>query len=302
MTMIDQAPRSIAAGTGVGPVHLAVTDGARALEFYRDTVGLTPLPADGGQIRLGVGGRELVVLHPGAAGAVPQGTTGLYHLAIVVPTRRDLARFIARAATQRYPNSPTDHVLTKSDYLWDHDGNGIEVYTETPEDGSWGFAGDSFGAVDSAGRQRSGRDPIDLETLFAELRPGDRLEEPLPAGSHMGHVHLHVGHLADAVDFYHGLMGFDVMGISRRFGAAFVSAGGYHHHLGLNTWAGPGAPPAPPELSGLRHFTVELPTEAEREAVLERLQRGGVPAEAVEGGHQVVDPSANRLQLRLRDG
>jgi catechol 2,3-dioxygenase len=290
---------SIAADTEVGAVHLSVTDGERARRFYEDTVGLRQLLSDGGVIRLGAAGKELVVLHPGAAGPVEPHTTGLYHLAIVVPSRRELARVIARLFRQRYPNSPTDHVMTKSDYLWDPDGNGIEIYAETPEDGTFMFAGDTFAARDSAGRLRSGRDPIDLDALFGELKPGDDLETPLPAGTKMGHVHLHVSHLGDAVDFYHGLIGFDVMGMSERLGAAFVSAGGYHHHLGLNTWAGAGAPPPSPGVAGLRQFSIELPTDKDLEEVMTRLEGAGVVPTRAGAAFVVQDPSQNRVQFKV---
>jgi catechol 2,3-dioxygenase len=227
-----------------------------------------------------------VVLHPGASGPVEPHTTGLYHLAIVLPDRRELARMIARAMTQRYPNSPTDHTMTKSDYLWDPDGNGIEIYAESPEDGTWTFVDDGFAAIDSQGRPRSGRDPIDLEELFSLLDPSDDLNAPMPAGTRMGHVHLHVAHIPDALDFYTGLVGFDLQGMSRRFGAAFVSAGGYHHHLGLNTWAGEGAP-APPD-------------ESDLEPVLDRLSGAGVVVSQVGDDFEVLDPSQNRVRLRSR--
>ncbi|HEX2149193.1 MAG TPA: VOC family protein, partial [Actinomycetota bacterium] len=115
---------SIAPATGVGAVHLAVTDRERAVTFYRNILGLE-LIDDGPVVRLGAGGRDLVVLHPGAPAPVEQGVTGLYHLAIVVPDRREFARFVKRMVEIRYPNSPTDHTLTKADYLWDPDGNGI---------------------------------------------------------------------------------------------------------------------------------------------------------------------------------
>jgi catechol 2,3-dioxygenase len=298
----EAAPQSIAPATGVGSVHLSVTDGERALAFYRDVLGLTPLSVESDQIRLGAGERELVVLHPGAERPVVEGRTGLYHLAIVVPHRRELARVIARLMTKRYPNSPTDHTMTKSDYLWDPDGNGIEVYAETPEDGTWTFDDDSFGAIDSQGNRRSGRDPIDLDELFGELRPDDRLDAPIPEGSKMGHVHLHVRDVDEALRFYHDLIGFDLTGRSRRFAAAFVSAGGYHHHLGLNMWAGAGAPPAPAGSAGLRHFTIELPTTGDLAEVKGRLTAGGVEVEpGSDADLWIVDPSGNKVLLRVRD-
>ena len=302
MTNASASTPTIAAATGVGAVHLAVTDGPRASRFYIDTLGLTPLPSDGDVLRFGTAARELVVLHPGASGPVAQHATGLYHLAIVLPSKRELARVIARVITQKYPNAPTDHTMTKSDYLWDPDGNGIEIYAESPEDGTWTFLDDGFGAVDSQGRPRSGRDPIDLEQLFAELTPEDRLDQPIPDSSKMGHVHLHVAHIPDALDFYTGLIGFDLQGQSKRFGAAFISAGGYHHHLGLNTWAGVGAPPSPAGLSGLHHYSIEVPTESDLEPVLDRLTGAGVAVREVDGDFEVLDPSKNRVRLRARVG
>lgn len=293
--------KSIAPATGMGTVHLSVTDPGRALDFYRDLLGLALLPAEGGQIHLGAGSRELVVLHPGASGPVTPGTTGLYHLAIVVPSRRELARVIARLFSLGYPNSPTDHVMTKSDYLWDPDGNGIEVYAETPEDGTWFMSDTGFGARTAAGEIRSGRDPIDLKDLFSELRPEDVIDDPMPAGTKMGHVHLHVRDVDEAVRFYSGLIGFDVMGLSHHFRAAFVSAGGYHHHLGLNSWAGQGAPPSPDWSAGLRYFTIELPAKDELMEVRRRLEDGGVkPLEESPEGFFVADPSGNRSHLVVR--
>jgi len=289
--------QSIAAKTGMGKVDLAVTDGDRALRFYRDYVGLTQLPSDGELIRMGAAGRELVTLHPGAERPVMPRTSGLYHLAIVVPDRRQLARVIGRLARLRWEQYPTDHVMTKANYLWDPDGNGIEIYTESPEDGTMGFANGTFVAYDKEGNARSGRDPIDLEELFSHLRPDDLLDEAMPAGTKMGHVHLHVADVEDALRFYHDLVGFDVMGHVP--GTGFVSAGGYHHHLGLNEWAGRGARPAPPGHAGLRRFTVELPTQRDLDDVTSRLEHGDVRVFEEADGLAAVDPSANRVMFRV---
>src|SRR5947209_2145762 len=220
---------SIASGTGMGAVEIAVTDADRALRFYRDYIGLTPLPSAGPELRMGAHGRELVVLNPGAERPVVAHTSGLYHLAILVPDRKELARVIGRLARLRWAQSPTDHVMTKANYLWDPDGNGIEIYTESPEDGFMGFANGTFAAWDKDGNPRSGRDPIDLEELFTHLSDDDPLDQPMPAGTKMGHVHLHVPDVEEALRFYHDLVGFDVMG--KVPGVGFVSAGGYHHHL-----------------------------------------------------------------------
>jgi catechol 2,3-dioxygenase len=289
--------QSIAAATGMGSVDLAVTDADRALRFYRDYVGLTPLSGAGPEIRMGAAARELVVLHPGAEQPVVPRTSGLYHLAILVPDRRELARVISRLARLRWDQYPTDHVMTKANYLWDPDGNGIEIYTESPEDGTLGFANGTFVAYDKEGRERSGRDPIDLAELFSHLLPDDRLDEPMPSGTKMGHVHLHVADVEDALRFYHDLVGFDVMGHVP--GVGFVSAGGYHHHLGLNTWAGRGARPAPAGSAGLRRFTVELPAESDLEDVVGRLEHGEVRVAEEDGGFVAVDPSANRVLFKV---
>lgn len=293
------ATSGMAPGTGVGAVHLDVTDAEKASSFYRDVLGLQLLSDHGGVLRFGVPDRELVVLHPGAHAPVAEGHSGLYHLAIVVPSRRELARVIARLYSLRYPNSPTDHVMTKADYLWDPDGNGIEVYAETPEDGEWFFADDGFGARDAQGRQRSGRDPIDLDELFKELSLDDVLSEPMPPGTRMGHVHLHVSDIDRSLAFYSDVIGFDLMGRSSRFGMAFVSAGGYHHHLGMNTWAGVGAPPRPPGTSGLRRFSVEVPSSADLDAVADRTQAAGLPSEEGDASFTLKDPSGHDLVVRI---
>jgi catechol 2,3-dioxygenase len=294
-----KAAPSIAAKTGMGAVHIAVTDGDRALRFYRDYVGLTPLDPGEGTIRMGAGNREIVVLHPGAERPVVPHTSGLYHLAILVPDRRELARVIARLGGLGWDQYPTDHVMTKANYLWDPDGNGIEVYAESPEDGTLGFANGTFVAYDKNGRQRSGRDPIDMKELFSHLTEEDSIEAPMPDSTKMGHVHLHVADVDEALGFYHDLVGFDVMGHVP--GVGFISAGGYHHHLGLNEWAGHGARPAPPGSAGLRQFTIEVPTSRDLNDVAGRLENGGVRVSESKDGFSATDPSANAVQFKVRD-
>jgi catechol 2,3-dioxygenase len=291
--------QSIASGTGMGAVHIAVTDGRIASRFYRDYVGLTELPTEGSEIPFGAGGRELVILHPGAERPVVKGTSGLYHLALLVPDRRELARVISRLGALGWDQYPTDHVMTKANYLWDPDGNGIEIYTESPEDGTMGFGNGTFVAYDKDGRPRSGRDPIDLEELFSHLNKDDRVEAPMPAATKMGHVHLHVADVKEALRFYHDLVGFDIMGEVP--GVGFVSAGGYHHHVGLNTWAGRGARPAPPGSAGLRQFTIEVPTRRDLDDVVARLERGDVEVSEVSGGFAASDPSSNHVQITTRE-
>jgi catechol 2,3-dioxygenase len=294
-----KAAPSIAAETGMGAVHVAVTDADRALRFYRDYVGLTPLDSGEGTIRMGAGNREIVVLHPGAERPVVPHTSGLYHLAILVPDRRELARVVARLGALGWDQYPTDHVMTKANYLWDPDGNGIEVYTESPEDGTLGFANGTFVAYDKTGRPRSGRDPIDMTELLSHLIEDDSIEAPMPDTTKMGHVHLHVADVDEALGFYHDIVGFDVMGHVP--GVGFISAGGYHHHLGLNEWAGRGARPAPPGSAGLRQFTIELPTSRDLNDVVGRLEHGGVRVSESGNGFAATDPSDNAVHFKVRD-
>src|SRR5258708_4119799 len=136
--------QSIATATGMGAVDLAVTDADRALRFYRDYVGLTPVPGAGPEVHMAAAGRELLVLHPGAERPVVPRTSGLYHFAIVVPNRRELARVIGRLARLQWDQYPTDHVMTKANYLWDPDGNGIGLYPGSAEAGTPGLRNGTF--------------------------------------------------------------------------------------------------------------------------------------------------------------
>src|SRR4051794_2744563 len=201
-------PALLPADTRLGTVHLAITDAGRALAVWRDLLGLTVIGEVDGALSLGAGGQVLVVLHPGATRLAVPHTSGLYHVAIHVPTRADLARVVGRLFLARYPNSPTDHLLTETTYLSDPDGNGIEVTFETPERGQFTLINGQPAAVDTAGKVRSGRAPVALASLFGELGAGESLAQPLPAGTRVGHVHLHVPDLAAAMHFYRDLLGF----------------------------------------------------------------------------------------------
>ncbi len=285
--------------TRMGHVHLSVADLERQITFYREVIGFGPHWHQGTEAGLGAGEADLLRLTEISGARRARGATGLYHFAILLPNRKELARVMARLFSLRYPNYPTDHVMTKTTYLEDPEGNGIELYADTPEDGTFAIVDGAFIARDTGGTLRSGRDPLDVEALLSELGPGDRLDAPMPPATTIGHVHLHVSELDPAVNFYRDLLGFEDQGISSRLGAAFVSAGGYHHHLGLNTWLGAGAPPPPPGSLGLRHFTIVLPEEAELERLVARLHQAGVPVETVDEGVILRDPSQNGVVLAL---
>src|SRR5580765_2665536 len=201
-------PALLPANTRLGAVHLSVTDIPCALIVWRDLLGLTVLFQDEGEVRLGAGGKSLIVLHSGATGAVAPRTSGLYHVAIHVPSRVDLARVLGRLFANRYYNAPTDHLVTETTYLWDPDGIGIEVTFETPERGDFIMIDGQFAAIDRAGNYHSGREALDLDSVLGELSEGETLAAPLPDGIRVGHVHLHVADLDASMRFYSKLLGF----------------------------------------------------------------------------------------------
>lgn len=237
----------------IGRVSLTVRDLDRSVLFYRDVLGLTETgsPKEGAAsaaIALGApGGRQLIELHENTnAIPKPRRSTGLYHFAILVPSRPALGRSLRRLSEKHYPlTGAADHLVSEALYLDDPDGLGIEIYRDRPR-AEWPARN---------GQLVMATDPLDLQGVFDE--PGG--ETPwtgLDAGTVIGHVHLHVPHLEAAEQFYCGRIGFEptVRGYP---GALFVAAGGYHHHLGLNTWTGIGAPPPPEDAVGLRAFTIE---------------------------------------------
>jgi catechol 2,3-dioxygenase len=276
--------------TSVGDVHLTISDLTRSVRFYESHLGFLVHRRDDRTAWLGAGGPDLLVLSQCETAPRVRGTTGLYHFAILVPTRADLARALRRLVDAgTLMQGAADHGVSEALYLADPDGNGIEIYRDRPR-AEWPYAG---------GQLRMGADPIDLDELLAEKSENDD-RAPLATGTVIGHVHLHVSRLDDAERFYVGVLGFELM---QRYGpsALFVSAGGYHHHIGLNTWAGVGAPPPPPGAIGLRHFLVRLPSTGGRSRQSPPARAAGVPVERVDGGLLVHDPAGNAVQLRIRN-
>ena len=273
--------------TTLGAVSLTVRDLARSLGFYGDRLGFVIHHQDGGRATLGgEGGESFLELVENPAARPARHATGLYHFAILVPSRADLARSLDRLVETRTPlQGASDHGVSEALYLADPDENGIEIYRDRPAQ-EW---------PRHAGRLVMRTDPLDLDELFAIL-PAAAPAPPLAAATRLGHVHLHVTDLEAALAFYRDLLGFE---LQQRYGAqaAFVSAGGYHHHVGLNTWRGVGAPPPPPDATGLRHFEVRLPDAAALGAVRGRLAEAGIDAALEDGVLRVVDPSANPLVL-----
>ena len=227
---------SIHPATRMGNISLIVANLENQINFYQKVLGFELHWREGNRAGLGSGSKELLLLTERPGVKKYRGVTGLYHIAYLFPNQRELARAMARLFALKYPNSPTDHILTKTTYLDDPEGNGIELYCESPEDGTWSMANGDFTAQRADGSPSNGREPLDVKALFSHLTPDDRLEAPVPQETHIGHVHLHVHDVDEAISFYHAILGFDVMGNARAMQAAFESAGGYHHHIGLNTW------------------------------------------------------------------
>ena len=249
----DVAGQAIAPATSMGAVSLTVSDLSRARAFYETALGLRVREADDGALAFGVrGGPDLVRLHGDAAApALDRRATGLYHLAILFPSRLDLAHALARLAEARWSlDGVADHLVSEALYLSDPDGNGIELYRDRPRE-EWRYAD---------GQLQMATLPLDLRSLADELAAADGPQPTVPTGTVMGHVHLQVASVPDAEAFYHGVLGFGVT--ARGYpGALFVSAGGYHHHLGLNTWHSAGSGPAAPGAVGLRSYEVVLPDQ-----------------------------------------
>ncbi|WP_371347529.1 VOC family protein [Ancylobacter sp. IITR112] len=294
MTTLSAAPLSTAtpalpAGLKMGAVRLRVRDAARAAAFYTGTVGLTLLgKGEDGSLRLGVGNQTLIEL-VGApdAHARPAGTTGLFHVALLVPDRPALAVVLRRLVAQGVRLGASDHLVSEALYLDDPDGNGIEIYRDRPE-GEWRW---DKATVEMATR------PLDLRHLLAEVPADTALDAPMPAGTRVGHVHLQVGDLASARRFYVDALGFAVT-TDRYPGALFVSAGGYHHHLGLNIWQSRGGKAAPTNSVGLIDCEIVLPDAAAVDAVRARLTAAGETVTARAQGFAVADPWGTVLVIR----
>ncbi len=279
-----------------------VRDLERAVAFYTETIGLRLHRDrdrgrdDGGaraadadadaprRVALGTGGEDLLVVVENRAARAAGRHAGLYHVALLYPSREELARAAVRLAATRTPiQGASDHKTHEAIYLADPDGNGLELAADRPR-AQWPDIGDP-------NLFAGGPQPLDLDGLVglvAAQPPTPRAER----GLRVGHVHLHVGDTAAALRFYTELVGFDTV-IDLGPAAAFVSAGGYHHHLAFNTWRGRGVGPAPAGAVGLRHWTIHLPRDADVEAVRARFERAGAAYETRERALLVRDPAGN---------
>jgi catechol 2,3-dioxygenase len=236
---------------------------------------------------LGAGEADLLLLTEQAGARSVTGVTGLYHFAILTPSRLELAQSLRRLAETRTPvQGFSDHGVSEAIYLADPDGNGIEIYRDRPRH-AWPWTNGQLAMV---------TDPLDVQGILAELDPQPQAWAGLAAQTTLGHIHLHVARIKEAETFYCDILGFDLM---QRFGnsASFISAGGYHHHLGANIWAGLNAPPPPPDAAGLRYLTIRLPNQVELNQVVERLEQAQLTYRQQGDIVFVRDPAGNGIVL-----
>jgi catechol 2,3-dioxygenase len=277
----------IPASTTLGPVHLTVTNLARSLDHYERRVGLRALEQTGGEASLGVEGRRLLALVQEPEAHQVAGRSGRYHFALLLPKRRQLAEWLAHAARDRVALvGLSDHFVSEAIYLSDPDGHGIEIYWDRPRE-RW----------EQQVASRMTTLPLDIDSLLGELpepAPGDY--SGMPSGTTMGHVHLKVASTTETISFYRDVLGFALMA---QLGgqAAFLSAGGYHHHIGANTWESARASAPPEGTVRLRHATIVVPDEMARQHVLDRVTGSGQEPRDTEAGPMIEDPSGNLLLL-----
>jgi catechol 2,3-dioxygenase len=236
----------------IGRVRLRVADLARVRDYYERTIGLRVLEEDGDTVTLGADLPLVELIGDPDAQPAPPGSTGLFHLAILVPSRPELARSIQRVvgSGERFTGA-SDHFVSDALYLRDPEGNGIEIYRDRPRD-AWEYEPD--------GQLRMGTVALDLQDVVTEM-PRDE-DHGMPDGTVMGHVHLHVSDLGEAEAFYVDRLGLEVT-VRGYPGALFVSHDGYHHHIGLNTWQGAHGPAPPPGSRGLIDYELLLPDAPE---------------------------------------
>ena len=272
----------------LGPVKLQVSDLARSVAYYESVIGLETISRGEGNARLGARGGDSMLVglreRKGAAPVPRRGLLGLYHFAILVPDRAVLGRFLRHLTSLGVHVGMADHLVSEALYLTDPDGLGIEVYADRPRD-SWRTTDRQVAMA---------TDPLDAENLLAA--GGDAPFTGLPAGTVIGHVHLHVGDIERAAHFYHEGLGFDKM-VWNYPGALFLAAGGYHHHLGTNTWAA-GQPAAGDGDARLIEWEVWVPAVEDAAAALTNVESLGHPVERDARGGTVNDPWGTKVRIR----
>jgi catechol 2,3-dioxygenase len=271
----------------IGMATLRVRNLDLVADYYRDAIGLTVMQRTATGARLGAGGVPLLDLSLRAgAPAEARNAAGLYHTAFLMPTRKDLARWLVHAAKNKIPLSGfADHLVSESVYLDDPEGNGIEVYADrAPETWKW-----------DGGSVAMATDQLDINGLLALTDTRTTNYAKAPDDLRIGHMHLRVGDLEQADRFYGGAIGFDPT--RKRSGAAFLSSGRYHHHLGINVWQSAGAGPRDDTATGLAWFSLEVAAQEILVAQGERLRQAGAQAVAITNGIETTDPWGTKVRL-----
>jgi catechol 2,3-dioxygenase len=285
-------PSQIPAAGSRAPVHIGavgmiVRDLDRLIAYYRQMLGLAVLDHTPERASLGAGDVTLLELSrkPDALADDPR-EAGLYHTAFLMPTRADLARWILHAARTRVPiTGASDHDVSEAIYLDDPEGNGVEVYADRPSE-KWQRDGQTI-------FQKT--DPLDIDAIIREVDPATAAYPSAPGGLRVGHIHLRVGDVARAEEFYGGVLGLDLT--RRRPGASFLSSGGYHHHVAVNTWHSDGAGARNVKRAGLDWFAMEANDEPTLLGLKNRLGAAGVITEAIAGGFSAMDPWGTRIRF-----
>ncbi|MCH1627901.1 VOC family protein [Ferdinandcohnia quinoae] len=272
--------------TFIGQVDIKVSNLERSLLFYQNIIGFKVLEQSENKALLTADGKTALLSIEQPEDIIPKEprTTGLYHFAILLPTRADLGRILLHFIQNDIPLGASDHLVSEALYLNDPDGNGIEVYADR-DSSTWEWQNNEVTMT---------TETLDGQSVIEEGR--GEAWTGLPTNTLMGHIHLHVSELSRTEEFYTKALGFDVV---TRYGgqALFISTGGYHHHIGLNTWNGIGAP-APSENSvGLKWFSLVLPNEEARKTTIDKLKSMGVWVQEDGGEILTKDPSGNKIKL-----
>lgn len=278
-------PVSLPSATRLGYARLVVPDLKRSLAFYQNVLGFKIHKNEKGVAQLGAGAADLIVLVENPDAKISRFATGLYHFAILVPSRFELARSLRRLAEAEIQLGFGDHIVSEALYLSDPDGNGIEVYRDRPRS-EWHDANGNF---------QMGTLPVDVRGVLSELQNETDEWQGLHRDTTLGHMHLKAANVSRDEKFYRDVIGLDEM--ANLGNAAFLSAGGYHHHLGMNSWESADAPAPPRDAVGLQYFTLNLPTAQELERVANRVRQAGVEIRELETGLLARDPSKNGVVL-----
>lgn len=268
----------------LGEVHLNVRNLARVTQFYRQTIGLQIRKEQSNCVELGTESRTLLVLHETPDGKPSQGGTGLYHIALLLPERKELARILRHfAENQTRLQGLSDHDVSEAIYLGDPEGNGIEIYADRPKK-VWEFVDNTI---------KMSTLPLNVENLFTELSNDDARFSRIPEGTIMGHVHLHVSNIEQSEKFYQEILGMDLM---LKYGdmASFLSYESYHHHIGVNTWRSGTASATDENTLGLAYYTLRHP---DIESVQINAEQANITYTQVDSGILIRDPSGNGIKV-----